>query len=262
MGNDRGLDRPAPGGRRGRRRAGLGAAAAPALPRAARLVDRRPDQHGRHRTPARSPRPCSSRSSSDGTPVGPRRHRRYGAAAGGAHLAQQGRERLRREAADRAGHRLLGARREQTHERGRRPRPEDAKARGGFLGWIERVGNKVPHPAMIFLGLIVGRDRAVRGHVVGRRQRHDRRRRARAARGLPDRQRRRARPTPRSPRTPEPAVPDYEVHQETIEAKSLLSGDGIRAHVHHGRPELQRLRRRRGDPGGDDRRRASPRRPA
>ena len=30
------------------------------------------------------------------------------------------------------------------------------KAGGGFLGWIERVGNKVPHPAIIFLGLIVG----------------------------------------------------------------------------------------------------------
>ena len=27
---------------------------------------------------------------------------------------------------------------------------------GGFLGWIERVGNKVPHPAIIFLALIVG----------------------------------------------------------------------------------------------------------
>jgi aminobenzoyl-glutamate transport protein len=27
---------------------------------------------------------------------------------------------------------------------------------GGFLGWIERVGNKVPHPVIIFLGLIVG----------------------------------------------------------------------------------------------------------
>ena len=27
---------------------------------------------------------------------------------------------------------------------------------GGFLGWIEKVGNKVPHPALIFLGLIVG----------------------------------------------------------------------------------------------------------
>src|SRR5690242_9622212 len=36
--------------------------------------------------------------------------------------------------------------------------PADAKndaESGGFLGWIERVGNKVPHPVIIFLYLIV-----------------------------------------------------------------------------------------------------------
>jgi len=33
---------------------------------------------------------------------------------------------------------------------------QEVEGSGGFLGWIERVGNKVPHPAMIFLGLIVG----------------------------------------------------------------------------------------------------------
>ena len=33
---------------------------------------------------------------------------------------------------------------------------EKEASSGGFLGWIERVGNKVPHPAIIFLGLIVG----------------------------------------------------------------------------------------------------------
>ncbi|MBE6066213.1 MAG: AbgT family transporter [Clostridium lundense] len=26
---------------------------------------------------------------------------------------------------------------------------------GGFLGWVERVGNKIPHPFMLFIGLIV-----------------------------------------------------------------------------------------------------------
>lgn len=31
----------------------------------------------------------------------------------------------------------------------------ESKSGGGFLGIIERVGNKVPHPAIIFLGLIV-----------------------------------------------------------------------------------------------------------
>ena len=40
--------------------------------------------------------------------VGPRRHRRYGAATGRPHVAQQGSERVRREAVDRAGDRLLG----------------------------------------------------------------------------------------------------------------------------------------------------------
>jgi aminobenzoyl-glutamate transport protein len=32
---------------------------------------------------------------------------------------------------------------------------EQDGAAGGILGWIERVGNKVPHPVIIFLGLIV-----------------------------------------------------------------------------------------------------------
>lgn len=33
--------------------------------------------------------------------------------------------------------------------------PDAKKSGGGFLGVIERVGNKVPHPVIIFLGLIV-----------------------------------------------------------------------------------------------------------
>lgn len=32
---------------------------------------------------------------------------------------------------------------------------EGGGSTGGILGWIERVGNKVPHPVIIFLGLIV-----------------------------------------------------------------------------------------------------------
>jgi aminobenzoyl-glutamate transport protein len=98
---------------------------------------------------------------------------------------------------------------------------------GGFLGWIERVGNKVPHPAMIFLGLIVGvivlsavmswAGVSVTTDVAE-----------------PD-------PTyvsqtdtdagstyPSITQEPQEPVPDYHVHQETIEVKSLLSGDGIR----------------------------------
>ena len=33
--------------------------------------------------------------------------------------------------------------------------PEASQGQKGFLGAIERIGNKIPHPAMIFLGLIV-----------------------------------------------------------------------------------------------------------
>ena len=98
---------------------------------------------------------------------------------------------------------------------------------GGFLGWIERVGNKVPHPAMIFLGLIIGvivlsavmswAGVSVTTDVAE-----------------PD-------PTsvsqtdtdagstyPSITQDPQEPVPDYHVHRETIEVKSLLSGDGIR----------------------------------
>ena len=34
--------------------------------------------------------------------------------------------------------------------------PEEATPQGqkGFLGTIERIGNRIPHPAIIFLGLI------------------------------------------------------------------------------------------------------------
>ncbi|SFC57378.1 aminobenzoyl-glutamate transport protein [Nocardioides terrae] len=97
---------------------------------------------------------------------------------------------------------------------------------GGLLGWIERVGNKVPHPAMIFLGLIVGvivlsaimswagasvttevavpDDASVsqdyEGGTVYPSLEHD----------------------------PEKAIPDYHVEKETIEVNNLLSAEGIR----------------------------------
>ena len=100
---------------------------------------------------------------------------------------------------------------------------------GGFLGWIERVGNKVPHPAIIFLGLIVGvilvsavlawADVSVTTEV--------------------------AEPVPSAvvpdysdagsmypsiEHAPVPSEPEYEVVTEKIEAKSLLSSEGI-AHM-------------------------------
>ena len=136
---------------------------------------------------------------------------------------------------------------------GGRDREHDGS--GGFLGWIERVGNKVPHPAIIFLGLIVGVIVLSAVLAWAGRQRDDRGRRARAVRGRPRLQRRRVDVPLATSTRPSEAVPDYEIVTETIEVKSLLSGDGIRSHVHHRRAELQRLRRGRGDPGRDDRRR-------
>jgi aminobenzoyl-glutamate transport protein len=98
---------------------------------------------------------------------------------------------------------------------------------GGFLGWIERVGNKVPHPAIIFLALIVGvivlsavlawADVSVTTEVAeaeetGVSQEYD-------AGGSS---------YPSLDHAPEEAIPEYEVRTETIEVESLLNGDGIR----------------------------------
>lgn len=101
------------------------------------------------------------------------------------------------------------------------------KGTGGLLGWIERVGNKVPHPAIIFLALIVGvivlsavlawADVSVTTEVAeaeetGVSQQYD-------AGGSS---------YPSLDHAPEEAIPDYEVRTETIEVESLLNGDGIR----------------------------------
>lgn len=98
---------------------------------------------------------------------------------------------------------------------------------GGFLGWIERVGNKVPHPAIIFLGLIVGvivlsavlawvgvsvTTEVAEAEETGVSQEYD-------AGGSS---------YPSLGHEPEEAIPDYEVRTETIEVESLLDGDGIR----------------------------------
>ena len=108
-------------------------------------------------------------------------------------------------------------------------RHRQAGSASGFLGRIERIGNKVPHPAIIFLGLIVIVDRAVGDPVRVRREgrptevaepRHDRspgvqRRRGTYSPSLDHRARGDQSPTTRS-------------HTETIEVKSLLTADGIR----------------------------------
>ncbi len=98
---------------------------------------------------------------------------------------------------------------------------------GGFLGWIERVGNKVPHPAMIFLGLIVGV--IVLSAVMswfGVSVTTDVAEPEPTSVTQTDTDAGSTYPSITQP--PQEPVPDYEVHQETIEVKSLLSGDGIR----------------------------------
>ncbi|WP_299928568.1 AbgT family transporter [uncultured Nocardioides sp.] len=97
---------------------------------------------------------------------------------------------------------------------------------GGFLGWIERVGNKVPHPAIIFLALIVGvivlsavlawADVSVTTEVA-------------EPEDTPVSQEYNGGTSyPSLEHDPEVAIPEYTVRTETIEVESLLSGDGIR----------------------------------
>jgi aminobenzoyl-glutamate transport protein len=97
---------------------------------------------------------------------------------------------------------------------------------GGFLGWIERVGNKVPHPAIIFLALIVGvivlsavlawADVSVTTEVA-------------EPENTPVSQEYNGGTSyPSLEHDPEVAIPEYTVRTETIEVESLLSGDGIR----------------------------------
>ena len=119
-------------------------------------------------------------------PVGPRRHRRYGAATGRPHLAQQGRQRLRREAADRAGERLRGA-------PGSGPMSEataetaDGESDGGRLPRLDRAGRQQgPAPRDDLPRPHRRRDPPVGGPGVGGRERDHRGRRTRGIRGLPD----------------------------------------------------------------------------
>ena len=112
----------------------------------------------------------------------------------------------------------------------RRPRSHRPKSAGGFLATIERIGDKVPHPAMIFLALcaIV----IVLSHIL---YLFD----VSATQEI-------AEPVPVAAEVHYPAgsvvhelVPvdgteesqyddDYEIQTETIPIKSLLTGDGIR----------------------------------
>ncbi|TCO50260.1 aminobenzoyl-glutamate transport protein [Kribbella antiqua] len=105
---------------------------------------------------------------------------------------------------------------------------QPAKAGGmqRVLDGIERVGNKVPHPALIFLGLIVivivasqilsWAGTSVTTEVAEPAT-------VEVAPEYPQ-----GSSVPGNDAPPAPAVPDFEVHQETITAESLLNGDGIR----------------------------------
>ena len=95
-----------------------------------------------------------------------------------------------------------------------------------LLGAIERVGNKVPHPAMIFLGLIIAV--IVLSHIlyltgasVTTEVAHPE-----VIEVEPEYEGGTTNPS-LSPH-PEEAIPDYALETETITAESLLTGDGIR----------------------------------
>ncbi|MDN5767877.1 MAG: AbgT family transporter [Humibacillus sp.] len=107
--------------------------------------------------------------------------------------------------------------------------PDQGDGPGGFLGWIERAGNRVPHPAIIFLALIVivivlsavlaAFDVKVTTEVAVPKD-------TPVSQDYTD-----AGSTYPSITQPDPeAVPDYEIKTETIKAQSLLSRDGI-AHM-------------------------------
>jgi aminobenzoyl-glutamate transport protein len=100
------------------------------------------------------------------------------------------------------------------------------KGTGGFLGWIERVGNKVPHPAIIFLALIVGV--IVLSAVLAWAEVSVTTEVAEPEDTTISQEYNGGTSYPSLDHDPEEAIPEYEVRTETIEVESLLSGDGIR----------------------------------
>lgn len=94
------------------------------------------------------------------------------------------------------------------------------------LDGIERVGNKVPHPALIFLGLIAAviiasQILAWTGTSVTTEVAEPTT--VEVAPEYPG-----GTSVPGNDAPPAATVPDFEVHEETITAESLLTGDGIR----------------------------------
>ena len=212
MGNDADLVDQVRGGRRRGRRAGLAAAARTGRYRKQLdSDDRRHDEHGRRQRRGRSRPRCSSRSSSAGipgrtstSPARPSNRRRRtwrnkGATGFGASSCIE----LALAFATAAGQ---DGRSADERAAARRRRPSGSS---GFLDGIERVGNKVPHPAIIFLGPDRPRHRAVsRVLAWAGRQVTYRGRRARAGprssrlRATPGRRTRRSSTTPERARSP------------------------------------------------------------
>jgi aminobenzoyl-glutamate transport protein len=121
-----------------------------------------------------------------------------------------------------------------------------------MLDGIERAGNRVPHPAMIFVGLIVlviaasqimhwaGVSSTTAVAKPPAEQVHERQDGGSQY------------PSSDIPGEQQPPA-TYQIHQETIKAQGLLTGSGVRLHLHLVHQELPGIRRPDADPGGDDR---------
>lgn len=94
------------------------------------------------------------------------------------------------------------------------------------LDGIERVGNKVPHPALIFLALIViviGLSQILSWAGTSVTTEVAEPATVQVAPEYPQ-----GSSVPGNDAPPAPVIPDYEIKHETITAESLLTGDGIR----------------------------------
>ena len=132
---------------------------------------------------------------------------------------------------------------------------------GGFLGIIEKIGNKVPHPVIMFLYLIAfviilsqvlyWFDVSVTTEIAVHEDQL-----------VPDLEGE-AGDQPvvdnedplQHPPPPNLDESDYVIETETIEVNGLLTSDGIALHLLFVRPKLRELHRRRNDLRRDDRRR-------
>jgi aminobenzoyl-glutamate transport protein len=99
------------------------------------------------------------------------------------------------------------------------PTPERAGMTGGALGWVEKAGNRVPDPAILFIGLIVlviALSQALDWANVGTTSQV-----AEAPAAQVDRAK-------DSYDSPDAHGAEYKVRSERVEVKGLLTGDGIR----------------------------------